>query len=68
MTEIERIRKYVKDTKIPDDLSDWYCIDVSELTALYKDSRKDVYASIMLAFEYGKAKGYRAARRRAQHD
>ena len=57
MTEIEKIEKYIKQTKISDKCN--YCMRVAEWTAIAdKGSRID---AVGLAFNFGRAKGYRAA-------
>ena len=68
MTEIEKMKRYIERTKMG--MADNYCLVHCEIvemlnTATDVDSMFDV---ITLVFDYGKAKGYRAAKaeRRAQ--
>lgn len=59
MTEIEKMQRYIERTKIGDK-KDAYVIRTREAKALR--SAEDLGAAIFMAFEYGKAKGYRAAK------
>lgn len=59
MFEIEKIKRYIERTKIVDN-KDAYVIRMREAKALR--SMEDHGVALFLAFEYGKAKGYRAAK------
>ena len=61
MTEIDKIKRYVERTSVPRRLSTRYDCYTSELESICKDSRNWLEA-LSLAFEYGKAKGYRAGK------
>lgn len=59
-TEFERIKQYVKKTKIPNrERYDMYQTDV---LAILNES-EDIFSAVFLAFTYGRAKGFRAAER-----
>ena len=60
MSEVEKIRNYIDKTKIK--CSRAYTWDLQELFALYYMSEIDPFESFRLAFNYGRAKGYRAAK------
>lgn len=63
MSEIERMQRYIERT--PTGRSDKYCLVHSELLELMKigqASADDLFNAVDLAFNYGKAKGYRAAK------
>lgn len=69
MTEIEKMKKYIERTKLDD--GGHYKIGMHEAFELARQAYKlnDLPIEIIsLAFNYGKAKGYRAAKaeRRAQ--
>lgn len=61
MTEIEKIKKYIERTKMN---KEKYYLNFGEACAMAKEARTfdTVLDVIDLAFEYGKAKGYRAAK------
>ena len=65
MSEIEKMQRYIKRTNVKDK-GDVFCMRLGEIKALLScGSDAD---AIMMAFDYGKAKGYRAAKaeRRAE--
>ena len=49
MTEIEKMKQY-------------YDILMGELQVMGNFARSDLYSALILLFEYGRAKGYRAAK------
>lgn len=57
MTELEKIKKYIQNTNLNIDTN--YHIRVGEIMAV---GQCDLFHAIGLAFEYGRAKGYRAAK------
>ena len=57
MTELERIKKYIKNTNL--NMNTNYNIRVGEMIAV---GQCDFFHAIGLAFQYGQAKGYRAAK------
>lgn len=62
MTEIEKMKKYIERTKLRKDdrfILGWP--EALELTGSISTS-DSAFAAINLAFNYGKAKGYRAAK------
>ena len=60
MNEIEKMKRYIERAKIPVRLSIRYDIRSNEYMALADlDQRSD---AVILAFAYGQAKGYRAAK------
>lgn len=63
MSEIEKMKRYVERTKM--EKSDRFYMDMAEAFALANQARGSVdllIEVIALAFNYGKAKGYRAAK------
>lgn len=61
MTEIEKMQRYIERTKLD---KNRMCLDFSEACALAKEAKTADAAleMVALAFNYGKAKGYRAAK------
>lgn len=66
MSEIEKIKKYVAETEINPDAIKQYTIYLSDIQAFYEAVQIDSYKTIMAIFEYGRAKGYRAAKAEAR--
>lgn len=67
MSEIEKIQRYIeRTTKFPDGTP--YQMNLQELFGLSHMSEGDVVGAICLAFDYGRAKGYRAAKAKLGHD
>ncbi|WP_251318637.1 hypothetical protein [Flintibacter muris] len=62
MSEIEKMQRYIERTELPADLHDKYCFCLGELDEVWKFSQTDMFSALCLLFEYGKAKGYRAAK------
>lgn len=64
MSEIEKIKRYIQRTRLNED--DGYYLNLAEAMELTSEAiysnRTDVANIINLAFNYGKAKGYRAAK------
>jgi hypothetical protein len=60
----ERIERYIELTSIPDDIGNLYDMRFDEWKAL-ADCNQPINV-IALAFNYGKAKGYRAAKAEAR--
>lgn len=60
MSEIEKIKRYVKNTNVPDEVIKRYDMHYTEWIGLCHDI--DPQDGISLAFNYGMAKGYRAAK------
>ena len=63
MSEIEKMKRYIERTKL--DKSDRFHMDMVEALALAHQARGSVdllIEVITLAFNYGKAKGHRAAK------
>lgn len=62
MSEIEKIQRYIDRTgkKYPDGTP--YQMNIGEIFALAHMTAEDAGAAICVAFEYGRAKGYRAAK------
>lgn len=72
MSEMDKIQRYIRNTKIQEALSDRCSLEVEELLAIVRGCKKNAHAAAMLAFSYGTAKGYRAAKaehkKEAQHE
>ena len=68
MREIEKMRRYIERTKMG--RADNYCLVFGEAVELLHTATdaNSMFEIIALAYDYGKAKGYRAAKaeRRAQ--
>ena len=61
MSELERIRKYIDKTKCRDDR---YDVTISEINLLARFSVDGhPVEAVILAFDYGRAKGYRKGRK-----
>ncbi len=63
MTEIEKIERYIARTRINND--DRYCLRSKQAVRMAEQAMECgglPYEVIVLAFEYGRAKGYRAAK------
>lgn len=66
MSELERIKVYVKETPIPGGKTE-YGLSLSEAIAL-AHLEPDLYIKLLRAFEYGRAKGIRAAQKEAARE
>ncbi len=64
MSDLERIERYIKKTKV--DERGLYDMLMSDMEAIYQSMQVDVVHAIGLAFDFGKAKGARAARAEAR--
>ena len=62
MSEIEKMRRYIEQTKLPDDPHDKFCFCLGEMEEVGNFAQTDMFHALCLLFEYGKAKGYRAAK------
>ena len=63
MTEIEKIKRYIERTKMPE--TKRYSMNIIETLELARSTRgedSNGIEAVVIAFEYGKAKGYRAAK------
>lgn len=62
MTEIEKMKRYIERTKMNG--ADNYCLVYGEAVELLHTATdgNSMFDIIALAFDYGKAKGYRAAK------
>lgn len=58
MNEIEKMRRYIELTKLNPELSERFCIKSLQLSALLNI---ELFDMLCLAFDYGRAKGYRMA-------
>lgn len=65
MSEIEKMQRYIDRTKLKNDK---YAIMGSEITELFRLTATMPYDAIVMAFNYGKAKGYRAAKAQVRHE
>lgn len=59
MTEIEKMKKYIERTKLNISATSPYQANTKEILAI---SDLPSFDAIILAFAYGRAKGYRAAK------
>lgn len=60
MSRIEKMEKYIERTG---DLGTMYSLSIVEAQALVEIWKQNRIEAILLAFNYGRAKGYRAARK-----
>lgn len=68
MSEIEKMKRYIDRTGAEKGLTDKYSMRFAEIYALISEAGVDgntAWNVITLAFKYGKAKGYRAAKAEA---
>ena len=65
MSELERIQRYTAQTAIKNEGRYTMCLSEAMAIRLLVDSGKTMEA-ICLAFDFGRAKGYRAAKREVQ--
>ncbi len=63
MTTLEKIRQYIERTKV--DNGRHYDINIKEMLDLAHVAAETPIEAVSLAFEYGRAKGYRASKARA---
>lgn len=63
MSDLERMKGYIRRTKIDPKARDLYCMRFSEVVALRDEPRFELYDIICMAFDYGMAKGYRLAKK-----
>ena len=63
MSRIEKMEKYIERTG---DLGTMYSLSMVEAQALVEIWKQNRIEAILLAFNYGRAKGYRAARKEAR--
>ena len=63
MSEIEKIKRHIERTDIRKDMQKKYSLRYDAIIAL---SKQDVFEAICLAFDYGRAKGYRMAKAEVQ--
>jgi len=66
MSEIEKIKRYITETNVSTEDAETCCMYVSEMKALYDDLHRDAFEAMRLIFNYGRAKGYRAAKTEAK--
>ena len=69
MSEIERIQRYIDKTGAEKGVKDLYSMTQLDMRALLDKAgihTAPVFDAIWLAFDYGKAKGYRAAKAEAR--
>lgn len=64
MSEIEKMKRYIERTKMKADNS--YQLNFLELLDLAHATEETPAEIVCLAFDYGKAKGYRAAKAEAR--
>lgn len=64
MNEIDRMQKYIDATEIKN--SSRYDISVSNINAIYEMAQGDFFKALCLIFQYGRARGYRAAEKETE--
>lgn len=65
MSDLERIHRYIKQTNMPCSKLSYYQMTWDDLSGLM-EMKDALTETIILAFNYGKAKGYRAAKAEAR--
>lgn len=63
MSDIERMKRYIRRTKIDPKSRDLYTLRLSDIAALHDMPRFGLCDVICMAFDYGMAKGYRMAKK-----
>ena len=66
MHTIKQINRYINNTDMPTEISDRYQMDPKDLIAIVDAAKGSTTAAALLAFTYGKAKGYRARKSEVQ--
>lgn len=66
MSEIERIQRYIERTKISPKAAYAYCLYDTDMRAFFEELDQNWYHAVCLIFNYGQAKGYRAAKAEAR--
>ena len=61
--DFKKLERYVETIRMPLELSDRYELDPKDLIAIVREVKGNAYAAAMLAFTYGKAKGYRTGKK-----
>lgn len=61
------ILDYIGHTKIPKDVYEKYCLRSGALCVFYDNLHLDLFDAICLIFDYGMARGYRAAKCKRSH-
>lgn len=64
--QVEKIERYIEKTTLSPDISRRYQIESAEAFALLDAMKDSPYITIQTIFEYGRAKGYRAAKAEAR--
>lgn len=62
MTEIEKMKRYIERTKFSSRAVNHYYLNWTEVGLLRDEMCRDPFRALCLAFDYGKAKGYRSAK------
>ena len=57
---IEKIKRYIERTRIPEEVSVRYTLYTDEWSALCSQCENGVLEAVAIAFDYGRAKGFRA--------
>lgn len=58
---MESIKKYVENFKKRNKINEYYAMRGEELLSAVSESRADIFHTVISLFEFGYAKGYRAA-------
>lgn len=62
MNEIEKIKRYIERTGVKYSTGSPYGMDLNDMFGLRQTANNDLIGALILAFEYGRAKGERSAR------
>ena len=66
VSPLDKIRRYIEKTGLSDRVKGYYALSIVEAQVLYGEAHSDPYNAIATAFNYGVAKGCRAAKAEAR--
>lgn len=66
MSSIEKIQTYIKRTGVKYSTGSPYGMDFKDMSGLRQIANNDLVGALILAFEYGRAKGERSAKARSK--
>lgn len=66
MNELEQINRYIERTRMSNGKA--YRMNLVDIVAMAMNAKDDPWEMLRLAFDYGRAKGYRAARAEAKKE
>lgn len=66
MTRLQENKGYIRRTKIRD--AKRYALESRDIPVFRELANRDTYEAVFMAFEYGRAKGYRAAKKENKNE